>query len=114
MRFAIPGNRIHSILTHNQPILYQTHNYNQFINNLNSNLNSNHISNRCTAITLKGSRCLRKGPHVIRYNGYCWQHTPTRFINDDNRCTETTQRGTRCKRRGPDVVSHSGYCWQHR
>ena len=109
IQFAEPSFRIHNILRYNQLNSYWTYNNNHFINNLNSN-----FSNRCTATTLNGSRCLRHGPHVIKYNGFCWQHTPIRYINDNNRCSKIIQYRIRCKRRGPDVVSHDGYCYQHR
>lgn len=33
-----------------------------------------YVSDRCQATTRRGTQCRRRGPHVIRNGGYCWQH----------------------------------------
>ncbi|KAG8719813.1 hypothetical protein FRC09_010592 [Ceratobasidium sp. 395] len=85
-------------------------------------------SDRCLAITQKGSQCSRQ-PKAGSSGDYCWQHIrradaanqrtttpvdapPVRNSPSVNQCMATTQKGSQCKR-SPQAGSGSSYCWQH-
>lgn len=60
-------------------------------------------SQRCSAITKKGTQCSR---HARSGSPYCTQHTA---VPANQRCKAITKAGSQCKRR----VKIGDYCTQH-